>query len=166
MPPEGPEDDSAEQPSSHQQAWQAAVHREVIAVDPARLSFGRWSEQASKTIGEGDVHAAYSADVIGLKGRVRKPFRLAGARFVATSLHFMRGSGAEAYRLTPLESFEGTATTYHEKLSTNGGDDARRDPLGFYHGMRVEYGGKPYVLTGPPVRIVAGEPAPIQPRLF
>ena len=35
---------------------------------------------------------------------------------------------------------------------------ARHDPNGFYHGMTVNHGGKPYVLSGPPAELEPGEP--------
>ena len=53
-------------------------------------------------------------------------------------------------------------TTYTEK--TQDCDAARNDPMSFYHGMNVFYGGKCFVLTGPPVDFVEG--CEEQPGLF
>ena len=48
------------------------------------------------------LNASYSADTIGLEGRVRKPFRWMNALWIWTGIHSKAGTrGAEAYRLVP-----------------------------------------------------------------
>lgn len=100
--------------------------------------------------------ASYSADVIGMSNKVRKPVSCGGDLWVYTG-----GGGnasnrtAEMYRLCPIAEFDGTVTSYHEKISVWNegdkypGDYARNDPNGFYHGMRVQNGSTVYVLCGP-----------------
>ncbi len=60
--------------------------REMFAVHPARLAW----KGAGSEICEGDIHASYSADVIAMQGRVRKPFKWMGGMCVCTSIS---GSG-------------------------------------------------------------------------
>lgn len=100
--------------------------------------------------------ASYSADVIALAGKVRKPVSCGGDLWVSIG-----GGGTAAhrvtkmYRLVPVDEFEGEVTTYHEKTSLwlegdkYPGDYARNDPNGFYHGMKVSNGGNAYALCGP-----------------
>mgnify|MGYP007059504006 CR=1 FL=1 len=135
----------------------------TIEVSPHRLEFGRWCHHQERTIGEGDISASYSGDLIALKNRVRQPFRLQGWLCVAVGIG---PQTVKAYRLLSLDQFTGAPTTYREKLRANHGDDARRDPNGFYHGMRVQRGGSVYVLCGPPISIVPGQPEPTQSELF
>jgi len=125
-------------------------------VDPGRLSLGNWDMATNRCAGEGDIAASYSGDRIGLGEPVRKPFVLKGAKWVCVSLRGPRGSiVAKAYRLVHLSRFDGTSTDYAEK--TRDTEAARRDPCGFYHGMRVIHLGDLYVLVGPPIELVAGE---------
>ncbi|MFT4843031.1 MAG: hypothetical protein ACI8UD_001862 [Planctomycetota bacterium] len=131
-------------------------------VEPSRLRHGRWCHQTEKQIGEGDVAASYSADVIALEGRVRAPFRLFGWLRATTGISGRVGDEkATCYRLVPLSSFEETPRRYGDKI-----DQALRDQLGFYHGMAVKHGRKDFVLIGPPMVLVAGEPEPEQADLF
>ncbi|MGP1346143.1 MAG: hypothetical protein ACTS3F_05670 [Phycisphaerales bacterium] len=133
------------------------------AVDPQRLAAGHWCHERDRTIDEGDIYAAYSADRIGMEGAVRRPFRFKNQFWVTTGI---KGSSTdfiiEAYRLVPVEQFEGNALNYHEK--TRDGEAARNDPMGFYHAIRVKHGGKDWVLCGPAVGFVPGQEA--QPDLF
>ncbi|MBL0922088.1 MAG: hypothetical protein IBJ10_08155, partial [Phycisphaerales bacterium] len=62
-----------------------------------------------------------------------------------------------AYRLGAIGAFDGAATTYAEK--TRDSEAARKDPLGFYHGMTVRHGGKQWVMCGPPIGFKPGPPA-------
>ena len=126
----------------------------IHTVDPARLLPGGWSHTENHQVGEGDISASYSGDVIALKGRVRKPFRFQSQLWVCVGLSGRDRSTAKAYRLIEAWWFEGTAVTYNEK--THGGEAARNDPSGFYHGVRVSRGGESYVLVGPSVEFVAG----------
>lgn len=126
-------------------------------VDPSRLSTGSWSHQLERQIDEGDIHASYSADRIGMGQPVRAPFIYGGCRWVSVS--FRPGPVAQAYRLVHPSGFEGTPTTYGQKAHLNGGEDARADPMGFYHGMTVRSAGQDLVLCGPPASFVAGQEA-------
>ncbi len=127
-----------------------------VAIDPARLAPGVWCHRSGRQQGEGDIHASYSADCIGMDKPLRPPFRWQGGLWVCTS---MGGGGrsftAEAYRLLPVTAFVGKLTTYAEK--TRDSDAARADPNGFYHGMTVRHAGALWVLSGPPVSFVPGE---------
>lgn len=141
----------------------ASATPETVRVSPGRLASGRWCHQTHRQQGEGDISASYSADRIAMQGRVRAPFRLQGWPCVAVSLS---RNGAEAYRLVPEGAFDGEPTTYAEKVRAADGERARNDPQGFHHGMRVTHGGSAYVLSGPPIRIVPGDPEPKQANLF
>lgn len=104
--------------------------------------------------------ASYSADLIALNGKVRRPVSYCGDLWVNTGT---RGTAAhriaETYRLVLIDEFDGEPTTYHEKTSIwlegdeYPGDYARNDPNGFYHGMKVQNGGNSYVLCGPPQKL-------------
>ena len=80
----------------------APVECRTFQVDVAHLESGTWCHTWDKQIGEGDINASYSADTIGLEGRVRKPFRWMNALWIWTGIHSKAGTrGAEAYRLVP-----------------------------------------------------------------
>ena len=134
----------------------------TIEVDPARLQFGHWCHELERQLDEGDTSASYSGDLIALESRVRRPFRLQGWQCIAVSLG---AKTAKAYRLVPVGMFPETPTTYRDKLVSDA-EDARKDPSGFYHGMQVKHGGQAYVLAGPAIKIVAGQPEPTQTELF
>jgi hypothetical protein len=127
-------------------------------VDPARLAPGQWCHRRDKTIGEGDIHASYSADRIGMAQPVRKPFSWKGAQWVCVSFRYSGDEEfAEAYRLVARPVFDGEPVSYAAK--TADGEAARADPNGFYHGMTVRHGGQDYVLCGPPFVFIPGEAA-------
>lgn len=142
------------------------VHR----LDPERFSHGQWDHDLQRDIGEGDIAASYSADVIAMKGIVRKPFLFQRRLWVSTGNRTVRpagpmNNGATAYHLMPLEAFEGRAVSYAEKTADSGA--ARADPNGFYHRITVRHRGQPHVMVGPPVHFVPGPPKPpMQPGLF
>ena len=69
------------------------------AIDPAHLASGQWCHRADKTIGEGDIHAAYSADCIGMGQPVRKPFQWKADCGYAWACLGAAGCFAEAYAL-------------------------------------------------------------------
>ena len=127
----------------------------AIEVDPSRFSTGSWSHEHNRQVGEGDIHASYSADRIGMGQPVRAPFIYGGCRWVCVSVRL--GPVAEAYRLVHPSGFEGTPTTYGQKSHLNGGENVRADPMGFYHGMTVRSAGQDLVLCGPPANFVAGQ---------
>ena len=127
----------------------------ICEVPPSRLATGAWSPDLDRQIGEGDIHASYSADRIGMGQPVRRPFLHDGHRWVCVG--FGPGPVAWAYRLVHPSVFEGTPTIYIKKVRPNGGDDARSDPMGFYHGMTVRSGGEELVLCGPQVSFVPGQ---------
>lgn len=143
-----------------------SCHLDPIEVPPHRLGSGYWCHRRDKMRERGDIHAAYSADLIAGDGRVRQPFSWQGQWYVTTSMHYHPAPAATAYVLVPASYFQGTPTTYREKGARNGGEDARRDPLGFYHGMLVRRGGKDHVLLGPPRQFNEGPPQPEQAELF
>lgn len=64
----------------------------------------------------------------------------------------------------PEARFDGQPVTYRQRCT--GGDEARNDPNGFYHGMVVRYQGKEHVLAGPPLTLVPGPTEPVQADLF
>lgn len=75
---------------------------QIEKVDPARLAPGQWCHRADKTVGEGDIHASYSADRIGMAQPVRRPFSWKGGQWVCVSFVSRGGDpSAEAYRLCP-----------------------------------------------------------------
>lgn len=129
---------------------------ETYAVDPARLAAGRWCHRAERTIGEGDIHASYSADRIGMGKPVRPPFTWKGGLWTCISMRYGRSGviSAEAYRLVPVRLFDGTPMTYAAK--TRDADAARADPNGFYHGMQIKSAGESFVLCGPAALFVPG----------
>lgn len=127
----------------------------IIEVPPSRLSAGEWSHELNRQIGEGDIYASYSADRIGMGSAIRRPFVHGGSRWVCVGMDL--GREATAYRLVHPSDFGGTPMAYGVKVAKGQGDDARRDPMGFYHGMAVRAGGEELVLCGPPVRFVPGE---------
>lgn len=118
----------------------------TFEIDPDRLTHGSWSHELNKTLGEGDISASYSADTIGMHGRVRKPFVNQGVLWVCVGRCCHPFECAKACRLIELNRFYGEPMTYTEK--THDGDAARQDPNGFYRGMWVTHGGKHFVLTG------------------
>jgi len=105
--------------------------------------------------------ASYSADVIAMNGKVRKPVSCGGDLWVSIG-----GGGTAAHRVTKMyrlvlvDEFDGQLTTYHEKTSIwlegdkYAGAYARNDPNGFYHGMKVSSGGNAYALCGPEQTLV------------
>src|SRR5438309_11996829 len=123
---------------------------------PSRLTWAVPGERA-----EGDVHAAYSADCLSDGRPLRRPFFWRGAYWTNTG-----GGGPagcwEVYRLTPRAEFAGEPTTYGDKVR-DGGGRARRDPLGFYHGMAVASRGGTVVLTGPPIILFPRPPVILLP---
>ena len=125
---------------------------DAVPVDPDRLASGRWDHQLQRYVGEGDITASYSVDRIGLNQPVRKPFRWKRGLWVCTGR--MGDRAAEAYKLSPVGAFPSPVTTYIAK--TRDSEAARNDPMGFYHGVTVSHGGRPYVLTGPPVQFERG----------
>lgn len=135
-------------------------------VSPDRLAAGDWDHAAGKQFGEGDMHAAYSADTIAIHGHVRAPFRFQGAFWVTVSIGHQPSVRIEAYRLVPEQAFCEPARSYSEKVREGGGEPARNDPRGFYHSMRVTWAQRPFVLSGPPVTFLPGAPEPTQCDLF
>ncbi|NCP14485.1 MAG: hypothetical protein GW858_10020 [Sphingomonadales bacterium] len=123
-------------------------------VELSRLAYGAWCDTSEKQIGEGDIHASYSADRIGMGQPIRKPFRYGGELWVCVGTG---PAGAEAYRLVHPSVYGGTARSYHERCGD--GDRARGDPAGFYDGIIVRHAGRELVMVGPPVTFVAGEEA-------
>lgn len=83
------------------------------------------------------------------------PFSYNGKLYVTTSsAHGPSLCEAEAYQLLPESLFNSEPTTYANKIHYDGGETARHDPNGFYHGISVKHQGKTAVLTGPPLTFV------------
>ena len=131
----------------------------INVVEASRLEWPGYG--AGKHNAAGDIHASYSGDTIAFQNTVRKPFLWRGEAWVAVSLSGLGGvQQAEAFRLVAAESFQGAITTYGERCARErAARAARRDPMGFYHGVRVKRGGATYVLSGPEERFVAGTPS-------
>lgn len=127
----------------------------TFTVDPDRLSHGVWSQKHNTLMGEGDIAASYSADLIAMHNRVRRSFTYQGVFWVCVGMTNLPFAAAKAYRLVNSDQFTGEATTYAEK--TRDCDAARNDPFGFYHGMAVSCGGCRYILTGPQAVFIEGE---------
>ena len=108
---------------------------------------------------------SYSADTIGMNSKVRRPFEMDGSLWVCTGSvgSFTRLTSIEIYKLTPARDFDGTPTSYRNKIDIDGGYSARADPMGFYHGMTVQHSGKDYVLTGPEYELLS-EPVQVRAR--
>jgi hypothetical protein len=131
---------------------------ETIATHPDRLAMGDW--HCGKKFGDGDIYAAYSADRISEGKPVRTPFEWGENLWVTVSIcgKGLTSSGEQefqAYRIVPPAMFNGVATTYSQKSAIDHGESARNDPLGFYDGMKVVCGGKPWIMKGPPATFVA-----------
>ncbi len=88
----------------------------TLPVNPARLAWGRFDHKRNRDVGEGDIHASYSADTIASAGKIRKSFRWQAQLMVTVSLSGRGGiEQAEAYQLIPLKVFTGTPMSYTEK---------------------------------------------------
>jgi hypothetical protein len=144
----------------------------VQKVDPDRFNHASWDDEQKRDVGEGDISASYSADVIAMMGKVRKPFTFQNQLWVYTGNRYLvddRGEtrSATAYHLMPIKYFEDTPVTYIEKTADSAA--ARADPNGFYHGITVMHRGQPHVLCGPPVNFIPGpsrQSKEIQPGSF
>lgn len=131
--------------------------RPEIVVAAERMEPGAWSSDLTKRIGQGDVRASYSGDVI-VEGRVRTPFTLAGVFRVSVGSSFEEGGYARTYRLVPAGDFCGEAVAYRDRTEEDHAA-ARDRPLGFYHGLAVKRGTRAFVLAGPET-VVRGSAEP------
>lgn len=127
--------------------------------NPARFKPGRWSQEFNKHVGEGDIAASYSGDLIGRCDRVRPPFVFRGDLWVNVA---QGGGVVNAYRLVPIDDAIGEPVCYADKAHAGAGIE--HDPMGFYHGVVVRFKRDWFVLQGPPVRFVPG--TVVQPGLF
>lgn len=129
-------------------------------VPASRLAHGTWNHKTQEEEGEGDIRSTYSADTIAESSKIRGTFRFAGSQWVCVC---NSNNAARAYRVVSPELFDGTPTTYREKVHGpkedwySGGESARNDPNGFYHGMTVKCAKRTFVLCGPEVTFEAGE---------
>ena len=103
----------------------------------------------TKTLGEADISASYSADRIAYSQPVRKPFSWRGGLWISVGTGHRPGEpfSAEAYRLAHPSMFSGTQVTYAQK--TADAEAARADPNGFYHGMSVKHAGAVCLIMSP-----------------
>jgi hypothetical protein len=134
----------------------------TVPVAHDRLAPGDWS--GGKKSSEA-IFTDRTAGTASLRGRpVRAPFKFRGELWLCVG---MGGAGgiqeAKAYRLVPRQMFRARPTTYHDKTAIEGGDAARNDPMGFYHGVSVKWGGETLILMGPPVKFVP-DGGPRRPR--
>jgi hypothetical protein len=53
--------------------------------------------------------------------------------------------------------FQGTVTSYRDKVAKDCGEAARGDANGFYHGMAIKHGKDTFILAGPEVKFVPDE---------
>src|SRR5580704_12038119 len=91
----------------------------MIPVNPARLAWGKYDHGRNRDVGEGDIHASYSADTIASAGKIRKAFRWQAQLMVTVGLSGRGGiEQAEAYQLIPLKVFGGPTMSYAEKIGT------------------------------------------------
>ena len=94
-----------------------------------------------------------------MESRVRKPFKFKNQLWVHTGgggrLDTPEDYKITAYRLIPIDDFDGDPTTYHEKTADS--HKARSDPSGFYHGITVKYKNKDHILLGPSVTFTPGK---------
>ena len=138
-------------PTVEPQAPETAVEGEkrpqAIAVEPARLSHGEW--EGGKKIGEGDINASYSGDVLS-GGRLRKPFTHEGSLYVAVAL--MPHDTARAWRIVPQAEYKGETTAVD-----SGGESGKAFT---YEGTLGSFRGKGYVLTGGAVEFQGRKPQP------
>jgi hypothetical protein len=118
----------------------------IIVIDAIRLS------------NQGDISNSYSGDLID-NGKIRRPFSYNGNLYVTTSsAHGPSLCEAEAYQLLPEYLFDSEPITYANKIHHDGGETARHDPNGFYHGITITQQGRQYVLTGPPQTFIPNIP--------
>jgi hypothetical protein len=127
----------------------------IYTVDAVRLAWpGRNQKRNS---GTADIHSSYSGDTIVASGKVRKPFQWQGSLWIALGL--CGGGGvprAYAYRLVPIQLFEGATTTYAKSSNESRNlERASHDPRGLHHGIRVTYDCRAFVFCGPEVTFVA-----------
>jgi hypothetical protein len=127
-------------------------------VDPHRLVMGHYDHEQDRCLG-GDISASYSADVIAMQGRVRRPFQFQGQLLTAVSLSSLGGRlSVVAYTLVPVETYCGTSISYKEQMANaDTAEAARQDPAGAYNGIRVKWRDKIYVLSGAPAVFVPRE---------
>ena len=141
------------------------LHRPEIVVAAERLEPGEWSADLTRRVGEGDVQASYSGDVIA-EGRVRTPFKLAGVFHVAVGMVNRETRTARAYRLVPAGDFCGEPANYADRTAADHAA-AREHPLGFYHGLAVTRGTRAFVLAGPEAAVRGSDAPPgFQRELF
>ncbi|WP_299724821.1 hypothetical protein [uncultured Tateyamaria sp.] len=134
----------------------APIAKKEFRIDPSRFESGTWCHKRDKIIGEGDIAASYSADKIGLEGAVRKPFKWQNAMWVNTGMVSNgKSRSVEAYQLIPAKFFDGEPQTYGQIVRSNTAAGQRQE--GFYHGMHVQHGKRPYVLIGPSVIFLPSE---------
>lgn len=138
--------------------------KSVVLVHPSRLEYGEW--KGNKQVGQGDINKSCSCGDDGISaGKVRQPFIWEGNLMVATGgMFYKERREYEAYRLVPINHFDGEPTTYMKKGEPDCFESARNDPLGFYHGMTVKWRGEEYVLVGPEIKFVgdAKQPGPVK----
>lgn len=122
----------------------------VIYVPVSRLRTGDWDHEKQRTVGAGDIGAAYSADVL-MEGKLRRPFIYQGRLMTNTGgLICQDYYEWTAYEIIPAELFHGEVHQYKDRNVDCGVSDADRR-YRTYHGLCVMHGGKKWVLVGPEI---------------
>ena len=131
---------------------------------------GKWIAWFSES---GPVERSCSIQAI-TEGKLKSPAKIGTELFV-----YMGGCMADfriavqVWKVVPASEFVGQTWTYSEKLAYDRGDEdkcggeyARNDPNGFYHGMTGKMGKSPVVLQGPPVYLLpeARKPKEAKPK--
>ena len=127
---------------------------------------GRWVKWFGK---KGPVEASCSCSSI-CEGKIANPFKIGSELFVSMGGRAGFSVVKKVWKVVPAAEFEGPSWSYSEKLSIEkdeygcGGEFARNDPNGFYHGMKAKWGKQAVVIQGPPVYLIAGDKSPKQPK--
>lgn len=123
---------------------------EAAHIDPAKDSVTAYVDPDFIAYGSA-VEKSVSCQEIGEKQTIRKPFEYGGKLMVGTSSCGKGGYTGyeyiECYFVVPESEFAGEAWNYGQYQRYT------------YHGIRVKYQGKPYVLSGPKTIFRPKEPA-------
>lgn len=128
----------------------------AVLVDAARLEWGKWDAVKQKNIGEGDIHQAYSGDVIA-SGKIRGVITVDGQPYTVTGLGRPKDGGEEAHLwplLTLAQWGAQPVTTYGDMSARCYGTDGD-GPSFTYEGIKVKRGKSEFVMGARSGEIVA-----------